>query len=78
MTVLKGKVKWFDKKKGFGFIIGPDQRDVFVHFSVIRCDGFKFVDDDQEVWYEFTEGKTGLLALNVYKSDPTTLQLDHT
>lgn len=60
-----GKVKWFDSKKGFGFIIGPDNKDVFVHFSRIVGDGFRSLKDGEEVDYELLEGEKGLHAENV-------------
>ena len=47
-----GRVKWFNDKKGFGFIEQPDGEDVFVHFSVIEGEGFKSLDEGQEVEYE--------------------------
>ena len=57
-----GTVKWFDSKKGFGFIVNASKRDVFVHFSCIEGDGFRALDDGDRVEYEeFTTGK-GLAA----------------
>ena len=47
-----GKVKWFNDRKGYGFIISPDGKDVFVHFSEIQMDGFKTLKENQEVEYE--------------------------
>lgn len=55
-------VKWFDAKKGYGFIIGPAGEDVFVHFSVIEGDGFRVLADGEPVEYEFERGQKGLLA----------------
>ncbi len=60
-----GTVKWFDSKKGFGFILSPDGRDVFVHFSSIEGEGFRSLRDGESVDYEQLEGEKGLLAKNV-------------
>ena len=61
-----GKVKWFDSKKGYGFIV-PDQggSELFVHHSDIQMDGFKKLNDGQAVEYEVGEGKKGPCAQNV-------------
>jgi len=63
----KGTVKWFDEKKGYGFIEREDGDDVFVHFSAIEDDGFKTLNEDQEVEFEIVEGDRGLQAENVVK-----------
>jgi CspA family cold shock protein len=60
-----GAVKWFDSKKGFGFIIGLEGEDIFVHFSVIQTDGFRSLKDGERVEYEVERGAKGLLARNV-------------
>jgi CspA family cold shock protein len=60
-----GTVKWFDPKKGFGFIVGPEGKDVFVHFSSIQGDGFRALKDGERVEYEFIETPKGLHARNV-------------
>jgi CspA family cold shock protein len=60
-----GSVKWFDSKKGFGFIISPEGKDVFVHFSSIEGDGFRSLKDGEQVDYEQIEGAKGLLAQHV-------------
>ncbi len=60
-----GTVKWFDSKKGFGFIINPDGKDVFVHFSVIDGEGFRSLKDGEHVEYEEMQGEKGLLAKGV-------------
>lgn len=57
-----GTVKWFDSKKGYGFILGPEGQDVFVHFSVIEGDGFRSLKDGEKVEYDFQQGEKGLLA----------------
>ena len=60
-----GTVKWFDSKKGFGFILSPEGKDVFVHFSSIEGDGFRCLKDGEHVDYEQLQGEKGLLARNV-------------
>jgi CspA family cold shock protein len=57
-----GTVKWFDSKKGFGFIVNADGKDVFVHFSCIEGDGFRALKDGETVEYEETSGDKGLCA----------------
>jgi cold shock protein len=63
--MLKGKVKWFDNKKGFGFINTEDGNDVFVHYSGIQAAGFRALEEGQEVTFEITKGKKGPQAVNV-------------
>jgi len=65
--IYTGKVKWFDAKKGYGFIEREDGDDVFVHFSAIEEDGFKSLEDGQEVEFEIVEGDRGPQASNVVK-----------
>ncbi|PLX18879.1 MAG: cold-shock protein [Candidatus Muiribacterium halophilum] len=65
---MKGKVKWFNDAKGYGFITGEDDKDVFVHFKAINEDGFKSLTEGQEVSYEVEEGEKGLQAVNVQKA----------
>lgn len=62
---MKGKVKWFDVKKGYGFILNEEGKDVFVHFSVIHAEGFRVLKDGEEVEYEASAGPKGLLATSV-------------
>jgi len=60
-----GKVKWFNAEKGFGFIEREDGDDVFVHFSAIQAEGFKTLEEGQEVEFEIVEGARGPQAANV-------------
>ncbi|MHB8173013.1 MAG: cold-shock protein [Nitrospirota bacterium] len=62
-----GKVKWFNASKGYGFIEQDNGEDVFVHFSQIQEDGFKTLNEGQDVEFEITQGDKGLQAKNVVK-----------
>ncbi|KJS86209.1 MAG: cold-shock protein [Peptococcaceae bacterium BICA1-8] len=62
---MRGKVKWFNAEKGYGFIESDDGKDVFVHFSAIQSEGFKTLDEGQAVEFEVTEGNRGAQAANV-------------
>lgn len=62
-----GKVKWFNSEKGFGFIQTESGNDVFVHFSAIQGEGFKTLEEGQEVSFEIIEGNRGPQAANVNK-----------
>jgi CspA family cold shock protein len=66
-SMAKGKVKWFNGSKGYGFISQDSGNDVFVHFSAIQGDGFKSLDEGQEVEFEVVNGPKGLQAANVVK-----------
>ncbi len=65
---LRGQVKWFDPKKGYGFIVGPQGRDVFVHYTQIQGEGFRSLKDGEEVDYELIEGEKGAQARLVQRS----------
>jgi CspA family cold shock protein len=65
-----GTVKWFDVKKGFGFVINGDGKDVFVHFSSIEGDGFRTLKDGEVVEYEEVDSGKGLAARNVRRVKP--------
>ena len=62
---MKGTVKWINEEKGFGFITAENGSDVFVHFSAIKADGFKRLEEGQKVTFETAEGQRGLQAQNV-------------
>lgn len=63
-----GKVKWFNAEKGFGFIESSEGQDVFVHFSAIQTEGFKTLEEGQDVTFEIVEGNRGPQAANVTKN----------
>lgn len=65
--MARGKVKWFNDSKGYGFIEQPDGEDVFVHFSAISMDGFKTLAEGEEVDFEVRETDKGLQAANVQR-----------
>ncbi|MDE5414624.1 cold-shock protein CspD [Alkalihalobacterium chitinilyticum] len=62
---MVGKVKWFNAEKGFGFIEREGGDDVFVHFSAIQSEGFKSLEEGQDVEFEIVEGNRGPQAANV-------------
>jgi CspA family cold shock protein len=63
--MAKGRVKWFNDRKGFGFIEAEGQKDVFVHHSAIQGEGFKSLKEGDEVEFEVTQGPKGPQATNV-------------
>ena len=64
---MKGTVKWFKAKKGFGFISDEDCKDVFVHFSALNMEGFKVLEDGDSVEFDVIDGEKGPQAANVTK-----------
>lgn len=67
----QGPVRWFDARKGFGFLEGPDGIDIFVHFSVIeQPDGFRTLKDGEEVVYSARKGPKGWAATKVRSTRP--------
>ena len=67
--MASGKVKWFDNKKGFGFISNETGADVFVHYSAIQTAGFKTLKEGELVEFELVEGDKGLKAQNVQRAE---------
>jgi CspA family cold shock protein len=72
--MVEGKVKWFNPRKGYGFIGTADGRDVFVHYSSVTGDGFKTLDEGDTVLFEIEEGEKGLRATNVVAKSPAEKQ----
>ncbi|MDE0207446.1 MAG: cold shock domain-containing protein [Candidatus Tectomicrobia bacterium] len=66
--MAKGSVKWFDDRKGYGFIAREGEKDIFVHFSAIQGDGFKTLSEGEEVEFEVVNGPKGEQATNVVKA----------
>ena len=64
---MNGTVKWFNAKKGFGFISDENGTDVFVHYSALNMDGFKVPDEGDKVEFEVVTGEKGPQAANVTK-----------
>lgn len=64
---MRGTVKWFNNQKGYGFISDPEGNDVFVHYTGLNMEGFKSLEEGQEVEYEVVNGDKGPQAVNVTK-----------
>ncbi|ABS59900.1 MULTISPECIES: cold shock domain-containing protein [Fervidobacterium] len=62
---MKGTVKWFDAKKGYGFITKEDGEDIFVHYSAIQAEGYKTLKEGDKVEFEVQNGQKGPQAANV-------------
>ncbi|MBN2190298.1 MAG: cold-shock protein [bacterium] len=65
--MTKGTVKWFSNQKGYGFITSEDGKDVFVHHSVIQGEGYKTLEEGQQVEFDVQQGPKGEQATNVVK-----------
>jgi len=68
VCMASGTVKWFNEKKGFGFITKDGGGDVFVHYTAIKCDGFKTLAEGEAVCFDVVEGPKGPQASNVSKA----------
>lgn len=69
---VSGTVKWFDAKKGYGFITREGEKDVFVHYSAIQGDGYRKLEDGQTVEFTIVEGRKGLEASDLTLAEPST------
>ena len=67
---IDAQVKWFDPRKGYGFIVGPEGQDIFVHYSVIEGDGFRALKDGSAVNYDAEKGDKGWRATRVVRTEP--------
>ena len=67
-TLITGKVKWFNDQKGFGFIARENEPDVFVHHSAINMEGFRSLQEGEEVTYELVVSEKGASAANVRRA----------
>jgi CspA family cold shock protein len=63
--MAEGKVKWYDKKKGYGFIFSPEEGDVFVHYTNFSSSSLRTLNDGEEVTFDIVPGEKGLRAQNV-------------
>jgi CspA family cold shock protein len=67
-VMAKGKVKWFNNQKGYGFITPENGKDVFVHHTAIKSDGYRTLEEGQEVEFDIQQGPKGEQAVNVTKA----------
>ncbi len=72
---IEGEVKWFDPRKGFGFIVGPEGQDIFVHFSVIDGDGFRVLKDGSKVDYDAEKSDKGWRATRASRVEDTEIEV---
>jgi CspA family cold shock protein len=71
LVEIEGEIKWFDPRKGYGFIIGPEGQDIFVHFSVIEQDeGFRTFRDGEQIVYDAVDGEKGWSATRARALQP--------
>lgn len=69
ITGAEGLVKWFDPRKGYGFVVGPEGQDIFVHFTVIQGDGFRVLKDGSTVNYDAVRSDKGWKATKVVRTE---------
>ena len=72
LSMADGMVKWFNARKGYGFIAGEEGKDIFVHYASISSDGYKTLAEGQSVTYEVVQGEKGLRAENVIPQEQQT------
>jgi len=65
----RGVVKWFDPRKGFGFVVGPDGQDIFIHFTCIEGEGFRVLKDGSSIEYDATKSDKGWRATRVIRDE---------
>lgn len=65
---VSGTVKWFDPRKGYGFIVGPEGQDIFAHYTVIEGDGFRALRDGSKVIYDAVSGDKGWRATRIIRA----------
>lgn len=70
LAEVEGVVKWFDARKGYGFIVGPEGQDIFVHYSKIEGEGFRALKDGAGVLYDAVLGDKGWHATRVARKEP--------
>ena len=75
LSDVEGIVKWFDPKKGYGFIVGPQGQDIFVHFSKIEGEGLRVLKDGGAVVYDAAFSEKGWQATRVVRKDPPDVQV---
>ena len=63
----RGIIRFFNETKGYGFIESDHKGNIFVHYSAIKQDGYRTLEEGQEVWFDVRQGKRGLEAVNVHK-----------
>jgi len=69
LEAITGAVKWFDPRKGYGFIVGPENQDIFVHYSVIEGEGFRVLNDGASVEYDAERSDKGWRASRVVRTE---------
>lgn len=74
---IDGKVKWFDPRKGYGFIHGPEGQDIFVHYTAIDGEGFRVLKDGSAVTYDAQQTPTGWKATRVVRHEPVEVVVVH-
>ncbi len=72
---VEGTVKWFDPRKGFGFIVGPEGQDIFVHFTQIQGDGFRVLRDGSKVRYDAEQTDKGWHATKVERLEDVEIKV---